>query len=89
MEKKISKKQLIILISVASAVLITLTTFIIVGVVIGRQFKSIRISSTPYKLEYNVGDNANYDGLLVQVTRKNGKIIIVDSKSLSISGFDS
>ena len=55
----------------------------------GQQIKSIMISSTPDKTIYLVGEEANYDGLRVFVTRNNGETFTVRAVKCQISGFDS
>lgn len=49
----------------------------------------IDITREPDKLVYNVGDEPNYDGIRVTVTRRNGEIFIVRADECEFSGFDS
>lgn len=55
----------------------------------GQQINSIMISSTPNKTVYLVGEEANYDGLRVTVTRNNGETFTVRASHCQITGFDS
>ena len=88
---KLSKKKLIILISISVAVIIILAGLITAGIIIGNKNKKISINSLPNTLEYNIGDEADYSGLKIQVTKRNGKFFFVDytDKDVEISGFDS
>lgn len=55
----------------------------------GQQIKGIMISAAPEKTLYLVGEEANYDGLRVQVTRNNGETFTVRANKCTITGFDS
>lgn len=54
----------------------------------GQEIKEIRIASTPDKTVYLIGEEANYDGLSVAVTRKNGETFTVGANKCVIGGFD-
>ena len=88
---KLSKKKLIILISIISTLIIVLAGILTASIIIGNKYKKISVSSTPIKTEYYIGESADYSGLKIQITKRNGKFFFVDytDKDLEISGFDS
>lgn len=55
----------------------------------GQEIDSILISKTPDKIKYLIGEEVNYDGLRVIVTRKNGETFTVRAANCVITGFDS
>ncbi len=55
----------------------------------GQKIDDIAISAAPDKTIYLVGEEANYDGLRVTVTRKNGETFTVRAPQCQITGFDS
>ena len=76
-------------------VLIAVITVVMFTVVIptveehGQQIKSILVSNAPKKNVYLIGEEANYDGLRVLVTRNNGETFTVRAAKCNITGFDS
>lgn len=74
-------------------VLIAAVTAIMLTVVIpaveeqGMQIQKIEITSQPDKLVYLVGEEADYDGLRVTVTRNNGETFVVRAADCQITGF--
>lgn len=54
----------------------------------GTQIKSIKVTQLPEKTVYLQGETANYDGLRVTVTQKNGESFIVRAEQCKITGFD-
>ena len=50
---------------------------------------SIEVTKMPNKTLYFIGDEANYDGLEVTATRKNGKAFVLDADEFEITGFSS
>ena len=89
---KLSKKKLIILISIAVAFVIILAGIITASIIISNKYKKISISSLPLKTEYNIGETADYSGLKIQVTKRNGKfftyIYIYVTLQLAINWLD-
>lgn len=55
----------------------------------GMQIESISVSALPYKTKYLVGEEVDFDGLRVLVTRKNGETFTVRADKCVMSGFDS
>ena len=55
----------------------------------GEEIKSISISSAPDKLVYLIGEEADYDGLRVTITKYNGETEVVRANKCQITGFDS
>ena len=55
----------------------------------GQQIKNIIVSSAPDKTVYLVGEEVDYDGLRVLVTRNNGETFTVRAGKCEITGFDS
>ena len=53
----------------------------------GQQIKSIEITRQPNKTVYLVGEEADYEGLRVTVTRNNGETFVVGATDCEISGF--
>ena len=92
-----SKKSTIITIIVAIlllAVIATVVTLVIVNNRNNNAVKNIYISSWPEKLQYYVGEDADYTGLVIGVLKHNGTSEYVtyseETKSLfTITGFDS
>lgn len=87
-----TKKVKIILIALsAAAVLIAaaLTVFFVLRNTEGQKIAGIQVAAYPAKTVYYVGDEADFEGLSVQVLRKNGKFYMVDGQACEISGFDS
>ena len=84
-------------ISIASGVILTVVLVAVLALVAilpaiekhGQKLDSIMISSTPDKIIYLVGEEANYDGLRITVTRKNGETFTVRASDCQITGFDS
>jgi len=68
---------------------LALTVFIPAVEEKGQEIKDITIASTPNKTVYFIGEEANYDGLRVTVTRKNGETFTVRANQCDIKGFDS
>ena len=72
-----------------AAIAVVVMTVILPGIEEnGQQIKNIIISSTPDKTVYLVGEEANYDGLRVLVTRNNGETFTVRAGKCQITGFD-
>jgi len=74
-------------------VLIAVIAVIVLTVVLpaikeqGMQIKSIEITRQPDKLIYFVGEEADYDGMRVTVTRNNGETFVVRASDCEITGF--
>lgn len=87
------KKKIIIIISVVAVLIIALAVAVTVVVVNakkqGQEINYISVSSTPNKMSYYVGEEADYKGLIINVTRKNGETFTVLSSECVIKGFDS
>lgn len=89
------RKLLIIAITLVVVVLIAVAAVIIFTRVIpeakseGMEIDRIEITKEPEKLVYIVGEEADYSGLQVRVTRKNGESFIVLANQCEISGFSS
>ena len=94
------KKTLIIIIA-AAVVLVAIIATVITLVVVnnkeaeetGRNIDNIYISSWPKKLQYYVGEEADYDGLVIGILKKNGSTETItyseDTKDkLTFSGLD-
>lgn len=79
----------------AAVLLVAVAAVIVLTVVLpaieeqGMQVKNIAITQLPDKTVYTVGEEPNYDGLRVQVTRNNGETFTVRASKCQISGFDS
>ena len=67
---------------------LALTVFLPAVEDIGHEIKEIAITSIPNKTVYLIGEELNYDGLCVTVTRKNGETFIVRADKCVIGGFD-
>lgn len=77
----------LVLIAAVAAIMLTV---VIPGVEAhGQEIQYISVSSTPDKTVYLVGDEANYDGLRITVTRNNGETFAVRANKCQITGFDS
>lgn len=77
---------------IAALVLVVVLIFVLVIPAIkrnGQEIVDISISSTPVDVEYLIGEEANYDGLRVTVSRKNGEQFTVRARQCQITGFDS
>ena len=87
-DKKTRKKFIILVICS-----VLLLAGIIVGIVLfvnhGKKIAKIEIISEPIKLEYKVGDEPDYTGLVVKATRNNGKTLILRANDCVIEGFGS
>ena len=77
------------LVLVAAIVVIVLTVVLPAVKEHGEQIKNIIVSSTPDKTVYLVGEEVDYDGLRVLVTRNNGETFTVRAGKCEITGFDS
>ena len=55
----------------------------------GQQINSIVVSAMPEKTVYLIGEEVDYDGLRVRVTRNNGETFTVRASKCEITGFDS
>ena len=88
---KLSKKKLIILISVTVSLVVILASILTASIIIGNKYKKISVSTTPLKTEYYIGESADYSGLKIQITKRNGKFFFIEytDKEIEISGFDS
>lgn len=53
----------------------------------GMQIQSIEITRQPDKLTYLVGEEADYEGMRVMVTRNNGDTFVVGAADCEITGF--
>ena len=79
----------------AGVLLVAVIAVIVLTVVLpgiekqGMEVKSIAITKIPDKVVYTVGEEADYDGLRVQVIRNNGETFTVRASACQISGFDS
>ncbi|MBQ3012935.1 MAG: bacterial Ig-like domain-containing protein [Clostridia bacterium] len=82
----------IIGISISLVVVIALISMLLVIVIgankQGNEIGHISISSTPNKTTYYVGEEADYEGLKITVTRRNGKQTTVPISKCIITGFD-
>lgn len=77
---------------VAGVILVAVLTLTLILPAIernGQELDGIMISATPDKTVYLVGEEANYDGLRITVTRKNGETFTVRATDCQITGFDS
>lgn len=85
------KVKIILIVVIAAAVLIAaaLTVFFVWRNIEGQKISGIQVSSYPEKVRYYVGDKADFEGLTVQVLRKNGEFYLVDGQDCEITGFDS
>lgn len=81
----------IAVIAILAAVLIAaaLTVFFVWRNIEGQKISGIQVSSYPERVRYYVGDKADFEGLTVQVLRKNGEFYLVDEQECEITGFDS
>lgn len=91
MKINFSKKKLIIIGSVLLAIIVlALSIILIVNAVDGNKIKKIVLSKSPDKTTYSLNQEAEYEGILLHVIKKNGKFEIVNDISLmTFSGFDS
>lgn len=55
----------------------------------GMQIQTIEITRQPDKLVYLVGEEADYEGMRVTVTRNNGETFVVRASDCEITGFNS
>ena len=55
----------------------------------GQQIKGIEVANLPKKVSYLVGEEADYAGLKILVTRNNGETFTVRANKCQITGFDS
>lgn len=89
------KPNLKLIIGIAIALVLIAAIVIVVVTTVkkdkeqGDQISYIAISSTPIKTSYYVGENPNYDGLRVNVTRQSGETFVVKPEECTITGFDS
>lgn len=89
------KKPLNLKVTVAVVVSLVVVIVLILTVVIpaikrhGQQIKNISVLNMPDKIVYLVGEEANYDGLRVLVTRNNGETFTIRANQCKITGFDS
>lgn len=89
------KKPVNTKIVVAIVAAIILITVVVVALVVpaikrnGQLLDGIIIETTPIKTIYLIGEEADYNGLRVAVSRKNGDTFIVRASDCEISGFDS
>lgn len=87
-----TKKKAIVLVSIILPIVIILSvlaTFLGIYVVEGEKIKSISVSREPYKVSYYVGEEADYTGFELQVTKNNNEIYFVDHTECVFEGFDS
>lgn len=79
-------------ISISLVVVIALISVLLVIVIgankQGNEIGHISISSTPNKTTYYVGEEADYEGLRITVTHRNGKQSTVPISECTITGFD-
>ena len=88
------RKPTKILIPVVAVAVIAIAALIVIVVVSlmqskGEEIDRIHISSTPNKTVYLVGEDVDYTGLRVAVTRKNGESFTVRADKCQMTGFDS
>jgi len=89
------KKPLNIKVLVAVLISLVVVTVLLFTVVIpaikrhGQKIESIMISSVPDKVVYLIGEEIDYRGLRILVTRNNGESLTVRAENCQISGFDS
>ncbi len=55
----------------------------------GQQINNITVSTLPEKTIYLIGEEVNYDGMRVRVTRNNGETFTVRANKCELTGFDS
>lgn len=89
--KKPVNPKVAVIIVVAIIIVAVVSVAVIVPAVkrYGEGIKRIEISQNPDKIIYLIGEEANYDGLRVLVTRNNGETFTVRAKNCEITGFDS
>lgn len=81
---------------VAVIIIVALIVAVLVAVLVivpaiqkhGQEIKSIEITRVPEKTTYLVGEEADFRGLRVTVTRNNGETFVVRSTECEITGFD-
>ena len=80
---------------ILSVVVVLITALAIAGLKMydnkkkeGEEVTGITISSTPYDLEYIVGEDIDYDGLIIIATQRNGNTFSVPLTDCTISGYD-
>ncbi len=88
-------KNIKAIIGISVALVLVLALVIVILTVVnnykkqGNEISYILISSTPNDTDYFVGEEADYDGLIVKATRRNGEQFIVPISECKITGFDS
>ena len=99
MKHSLSKKALAIIICVSIVLILAIGAVIALSIINknneeqGNLIKSIYIESWPEKLQYYVGEEANYDGLVIGLLKNNGSsetLAYTDStkKDFSFNGLD-
>ena len=74
---------------IALIILIALLTVILIIINNSKKPEKIEIIQEPDKMVYLVGESADYTGLIVKLTLKNGKSRILSTDEYRISGFNS
>ena len=96
-QAKAEKKKMIIRLGAAGGVLTIILAIVIVITTIvvptvneyNDAINYVVISSTPNKTTYLIGEDANYEGLVVMVVKLNGERLFLDASDCEITGFDS
>lgn len=94
-KKSVLKKNVNPVVFISVAVVLVVAAVLVMTVALpaieekGLEIQEIMISSTPNKMIYFTGEQVDYEGLRVTVTRKNGESFVVDDGRCQISGFDS
>lgn len=82
-----------IVLAVIAALIVVAVVVVVVAVPAvnkhGQEIDHIEITREPDKLVYLVGEEADYDGLRVTVTRNNGETFVVRAADCEITGFSS
>lgn len=89
-EKMTKKTKLIIVFSCFILIITAIATPLAISY--SRYLKAIdfiSLNSAPSTIEYYIGENIDYSGLKIQVTKNNGDIYFVNADDCEISGFDS
>ncbi len=91
MKINFSKRDWIIIGSVLLAIIVLVVSIILIdNAVEGNKIDKIILSKAPDKTTYGLNQEPEYEGVWLQVVKKNGKFEVVDDISLmTFSGFDS
>ena len=91
--KAILKNKKILLSIVSFIGIVLLTTILLITFSSIRKnnnlIKDIYVSNLPTKLEYEIDEEFDIEGLVIHGVRNNGKIFVIDNNELIIRGFDS